>query len=119
MVRTHSWACVSCWATCSASRLESTSMRMLLAVGAMLEGETGVEVIPKLGIGELMTFSLLPLALYPPAPHFQIFVLNFAIRHGNSGVSAFISSSAAAHRSLLASNRLSSPTYLRILGRDP
>jgi len=42
-------------------------------------------------------FSLSPPSLYPPVPHFWIFVPNFTNCHGNSTVSAFISNPTAAH----------------------
>src|SRR5882724_1756321 len=50
-------------------------------------------------------FLLSSPGLYPPAPHFQIFVLNFAIHHGDSTVSAFISNPTAVHRTPLAPHR--------------
>jgi len=49
------------------------------------------------------------LAVFPqfisPALHFQIFVPNFTIQHGDSAVSAFISNPAAVHITPLAPHR--------------
>jgi len=83
--------------------------------------DKGKEVEMKVkAIGSLRCFfSLSSPSLYPPAPHLWIFVLNFTIHHGDSAVSAFVSSSAAAHRPPLAFHRPHIPTYLRILGQDP
>src|SRR5882724_8394632 len=58
-------------------------------------------------------------ALYSPVPQSRIFVPNFAIRHDNFEVSAFISNPAAAHRTPSAPHWPPSPMYLRISGRDP
>src|SRR5882724_8801245 len=64
--------------------LESAFIRTLLVMGVMIEGETGVEDISKCGIGELRISRSSTLTLYPPVPHFRIFVPNFTIHHDNS-----------------------------------
>jgi len=71
------------------------------------EGEVEVEM-EALGILRCF-FSLSSPSLYPPAPHFWIFIPNFAIHHDNSEVSAFISNTTAVHRTLSAPHRLPIP----------
>jgi len=89
---------------------------MSLAVSAA-EKEEGKEVeVGVKAIEKIRCFLTIFPSLYPPAPHFWIFVLNFAIHHGNSTVSAFISNSTAVHGTPLVSHRPPIPMYLRILG---
>ena len=67
-------------------------------MSAVVEGE-GKEVEVGVKAIEISRcfFLLSSPSLYPPVPHFQIFVLNFAIHHDDSAVSAFILNPAAAH----------------------
>src|SRR5882724_13503208 len=83
-MRSRSWACVSSRAACSASKSESTSIGTLSAMGMTLEGEPRVEDISNVDLERVDDFFYSStLALYPPAPHFWIFVPNFTIHHDN------------------------------------
>src|SRR5882724_1826027 len=112
-MRTHSWACASSQAACSASRSESTSMT-LSATGAA--GEKGVlDMLSEFGIGELMIFSLLhPCFISSSA---SLPDLYSELRHDNS-----LEFQPLFRTPLLrmAPRRLSiGHPFLRISGRDP
>ena len=95
-------------------------MNVSLEMRAELEDEGKEVKVEVEDIGVLRCFFLLSSpSLYPPVPHFQISVPNFAIHHGDSTVSAFISNPSATHGPLSALHRPPILVYLRILGQDP